>query len=54
MFITFMLLYSVVIKIPQYMSDLLRLMSLTSVYERAVYRVNAEIPHVIITGNVSI
>jgi potassium large conductance calcium-activated channel subfamily M alpha protein 1 len=54
MFIFVLLLYAIVIKIPRLMNDLLRLMSLKSVYERRVYNTNVEIPHVIITGQVTL
>jgi hypothetical protein len=52
MFILCMILYAIVIKIPTQTTELLRLMGMKSVYERNLYKPNAEIPHVIITGHV--
>jgi len=54
MFILFMILYAIVYRIPSQTTELLRLMGMKSVYERNVYKVNVEIPHVIITGHVTL
>ena len=54
MFILVIILYAIVIKIPSQTTDLVRLMGMKSVYERNLYNPNSEIPHVIITGHVTL
>lgn len=49
-----LIIYAIVIKIPQQTNDLLRLMGLKSFYARKIYKSNAEIPHIVITGQVMI
>ena len=47
------ILFALVI-IPKQTNELITLMGLQSVYARAVYKANAEIPHIIISGYVSV
>ena len=54
MFILCMIMYAVVIKIPMQLTELIRLLGMKSVYERDRQQPNSEIPHVIITGNVTL
>ena len=49
-----MIMYAVVIKIPMQLTELIRLLGMKSVYERDRQQPNSEIPHVIITGNVTL
>ena len=40
--------------IPKQTNELLRLMSMQSVYARTRYKSNSEIPHILVCGNVQI
>ena len=43
-----------VVLIPKQTNELIRLMGLQSPYARATYKANAEVPHIIISGHVSV
>lgn len=44
------IIFTIVIVIPQQTNELLRLMSLRSFYARKIYKSNQEVPHILITG----
>ncbi|CAD8072511.1 unnamed protein product [Paramecium primaurelia] len=48
------LIIIVLVVIPKQMNELIRLMGLQSVYARAFYKWNPEVPHIIICGHVSV
>ncbi len=52
LFVMLLIIYTVVVFIPMQTNELLRLMGLKSFYARKLYKVNPEIPHIIITGYV--
>ncbi len=47
-----LIIFTIVIFIPQQTNELLRLMGLKSFYARKIYKSNPEIPHIVITGYV--
>lgn len=47
-----LIIFTIVIIIPQQTNELLRLMGLKSFYARKIYKSNPEIPHIMITGYV--
>lgn len=50
LFVMALIIYTVVVFIPMQTNELLRLMSLKSFFVRKIYRQNAEVPHIVITG----
>ncbi|KAL4472400.1 hypothetical protein ABPG74_018349 [Tetrahymena malaccensis] len=48
------LIIIVIVIVPQQTNELIRLISLQSVYARTIYKPNSDIPHIIITGHVDV
>jgi hypothetical protein len=53
-FVMCLILYTIVIFIPQQTNELLLLMGLKSFYARKIYKSNPEIPHIVVTGYVAV
>ena len=51
-FVMLLIIYTIVIFIPQQNNELMMLMGLKSFYARKLYKSNPEIPHIVITGYV--
>jgi len=51
-FIMFIIIFTIIIMLPQQTNELIRLMGLKSFYARKIYKANPEIPHIVITGHV--
>ena len=53
-FVIIMLIILALYLIPRQTNELIKLMSITSVYARASYKANNEVPHIVICGHVSV
>lgn len=53
MFVICVMIVTIVI-IPRQTSELLRLLGMQSVYARAIYKANSEVPHILCTGQVTL
>jgi len=53
-FVIIMLIILALYLIPKQTNELIKLMSITSVYARASYKANNEVPHIVICGHVSV
>jgi len=53
-FVIIMLIILTLYLIPSQTNELIKLMSITSVYSRAGYKANIEVPHIVICGHVSV
>lgn len=52
LFVSVLIIYTVVVFIPMQTNELLKLMRLKSFFARYIYKPNPEIPHIVITGQV--
>lgn len=51
-FVSVLIIYTVVVFIPMQTNELLKLMRLKSFFARYIYKTNPEIPHIVITGHI--
>mmetsp|Transcript_10606 Transcript_10606/g.9171 ORF Transcript_10606/g.9171 Transcript_10606/m.9171 type:complete len:141 (+) Transcript_10606:484-906(+) len=52
--VVMMLIMTTIVLIPQQTNELIRLMGMQSVYARALFKANSEVPHIIVTGHVGV
>lgn len=52
--VVMILIMTTLVLIPQQTNELIRLMGMQSVYARAFYKYNSEVPHIMVTGHVGV
>jgi len=52
--VVMILIMTTIVLIPQQTNELIRLMGMQSIYARAIYKANSEVPHIIVTGHVGV
>jgi hypothetical protein len=52
--VVMILIMTTIVLIPQQTNELIRLMGMQSVYARAHYKSNSEVPHLVVTGHVGV
>lgn len=53
-FVVILLIVLALVLIPKQTNELIRLMGMQSIYARAIYKANSEVPHIIVCGHVGV